>query len=544
MRVFKIIIAVILATVLSVPAGADLDFVDGDAARRREVRHQYRRDNNISAGFLQQYLVDGGFLDSRVTGTGSDLTVQFGPLYYLDRLKLGGDVEESLEINRPFERRYVRPLIDSIVQSLQAGGHYYARLRVERYDRRDEYLTMTATVQTGPRVTVDDIEIIGLTRTDPNLIRKYITIAKGNLLLPTTLEESTDLLRRLDFVAPAAPPEILPETGYDRVRLRYYLRENRRFYFEGSGGYVPDDDGYFSYYLDFRMRNFLGGGRFLGTTVDHREKNISLLSVKYRQPVFLVGRGEAEISLATRDYRDRFYEFRLAAAASVAFGRSFKLTVSAAWKNVEPADDLSPSFEVYSVGMGLSSGTYEATRTRPTQLAFSWQIDYLNRRYKHNEATGEALKPVYNDTRNELTVEASTGPVGTLIAFTRLRLLDVESGEKPLPFSERVLFGGPATLRGYRNDQFSARRLILGQLEPRMFLGSLNYGYLFYDLAYSELYGPGTDGNSAMIDDIRSGLGLGFRVASGERSLRLELAWGDGVSPDQPRLHVSFINRF
>ena len=120
----------------------------------------------------------------------------------------------------------------------------------------------------------------------------------------------------------------------------------------------------------------------------------------------------------------------------------------------------------------------------------------------------------------------------------------VSSSEKPLPISERFLFGGLSGLRGYRNDQFSARRLLIFELEPRLYFSLDNYFYPFADAAFYEYYNLNENGSLSEFDDFIWGYGFGFNLSSENRSFNIRLSWGEDSLFDQPRLNVVLSNNF
>ncbi len=122
--------------------------------------------------------------------------------------------------------------------------------------------------------------------------------------------------------------------------------------------------------------------------------------------------------------------------------------------------------------------------------------------------------------------------------------MDVESSEKPLPPSEMFLFGGPRSLRGYRNDQFSAQRLAIFSSELRLFFSRRDYLYPFIDIAYFEKYVSRTDQSVSRQDDVKTGYGVGVNLSSANRGLRIDLSWGEKTAFSEPRLSLGFVGRF
>ncbi|MEW5923888.1 MAG: hypothetical protein AB1746_07870, partial [Candidatus Zixiibacteriota bacterium] len=180
----------------------------------------------------------------------------------------------------------------------------------------------------------------------------------------------------------------------------------------------------------------------------------------------------------------------------------------------------------------------------PVSYAFQWNIKYSGRRYRQQADSSTLERAIYNDSRAVFKAEASGTAFDFIGAYLSGSIFDIESSEKPLPASEMILFGGPGTLRGYRNDQFSAERLVLSTSEIRFFFSRGDYIYPFADGAYYERYVAGQNGEYVKDDDVKFGYGLGIKLTSGSRDLRLEFSWAENARFSEPRLIVSLTGQF
>jgi outer membrane protein assembly factor BamA len=404
-------------------------------------------------------------------------------------------------------------------------------------------LDISIEVRTGPKVRVTSIEFSGLNKTDPDLVRRYLILGEGDILKAEDIRQSTERLSRLDFLRQLSAPEIIPEPGYSEARIRFNLNDRNMIGFEGVAGYLPDDGGYFVWYLKSNWHNFMGGGRKIGLMVDRRDKNKMLFDVTYAQPLFLVGIGTGFMHLGTRDYRDQFYEFKLDTGYELDIRRMVSTRFLLGWKNVEPADSAALAYSNYRVGFGLTIGQSDIAGTAAFNITTDWQIEYSTRQYraKDGRITGRS---VFNDIKSHLEAKSIYRPFMGVAEFLEIDFRDIESTEKPLPVSELQLFGGPGTLRGYRNDQFAARRVILMRHETRLYFSYRNYLFPFYDAAYFERYAFDESLAVYKIDDFMYGFGMGLMIGSQNRFLRLEFAWGERAAFNQPRLNLTVGDQF
>ena len=521
----------------------DIQFSDGSEAMQNEAAAFFRDGiDSARVDAFRRTLIDNGYIDSRLilhdSAGAKTVTVSFGRLYKIGRIYINGDVHDTLDINANFDAYEADNPLDSVIESFQERGYYYAGITPREYLAHDGFLDIKMSFLIGPVVTVSSLNYAGLIRTDRNLLRHYVRISEGDTIKPGTMAEIKRNLDEAEFISLAAEPRIVPDPGYRTGQISIEFNEIRQFRFEGSGGYVPDDDGYFLWYINTRMRNIFGGGRDIGLMVDRREKNKATFSVDYAQPVFMLGMDKAGLGLATRDYRDQFYEFSVESFYDTRLNRNLTATIALGWKNVEPEDDTTASHEVYSAGFGVRAGSEKRINTINGGVAVRWRIDYNSRRYKNSGGLAESGRTVYNDTRNVLTVQASRRWFGPVAGYARFVLKDIASSEKPIPLSEQFFFGGPGSLRGYRNDQFAAQRLFIISPELRWFYSKAGYFYSFYNAAWYESYRAGVGDMIEKFDDIVSGFGLGINLQSGERLLKIEFSWGEGDAVDEPRLNV------
>ena len=472
------------------------------------------------------------------------LTVRFGPKYIIGTIYIEGDKADTFYVNLPFSNSVVNEWVNEYLGRFQEDGRYYVSMIPVRFEKHDGQIDIYTALAEGPVVHVSDIELVGLKRTDADFIKKLAGINRGDIISASEIKKSQDNINRLDFVGLNGSPAIIPEAGFETVRVRYDLMEKQQFYFEGAGGYIPEDDGYYVWYLDLRGRNLFGRGQKAGLLADSREKHKSIFRVYYGQPLLVLGMGNILLNVQTRDYRDQFYEFAVSAGYELAVGEDLTFSTELGWKNVEPSSELLRSYRVYEVGVGANVGRMENYRGAPVSYAFQWNIKYSGRRYRQQADSISLERAIYDDSRAVFKAEVSGTAFNIMGAYLSGSFFDIESSEKPLPASEMILFGGPGTLRGYRNDQFSAQRLVLSTSEIRLFFSRNDYFYPFVDGAYFERYIAAPSGEYVKDDEVKFGYGLGLKLTSGSRDLKVEFSWGESARLSEPRLIVSLSGQF
>lgn len=549
MRVFKLLILLMLLHSIDSASDLEIEFQDGTASIHRSIS-EYVKNHDTSglADSLSLLLTDYGFLDNSIIFKHDDssglVTVTLGHNYDIGEIIFEEDLHDTLICNLPLTRKNVESIVDSVIQTYQSNGFYFASMTPSEYEKRKHYVDVHMNFRMGPVVTISSIELEGIRKTNPEFLMKYISARSGDTLYAEKIHQSLKGIKRLDFISLNGPPEIIPDAGYRTARVSFSFTERKQFNFEGAAGYITEGDGYLVWFLNFKGRNIFRGGQKVGLIVDNREKNKSVFSVLYGQPVFLVGVGEAILNLQTRDFRDQFYEFSLGLSYDINLKSEITIRSYFGWKNVEPADTALRSFQVFEAGIGVRAGEVEEVRGAAADFAVDWEMRYSGRRYRQKENAFPIRRSVYNDTRNEISITAAFPLISFISDYHRLDFKDIESSERPLPVSELFLLGGPSTLRGYRNDQFSAQRFVLLKSELRFFVSKTDFFYPFLDGAYFEKYKFHVNRNVAKEDDFKWGYGIGFRLSSENHQLNIGFSWGEEADFSEPRLNVTIANQF
>jgi outer membrane protein assembly factor BamA len=543
--VFKTVLLLIFLCPPLFAQSAKIEYRDGTDRWHRVVEKFLKRQTTGSvADTLQQFLTDNGFLDNNVR-VDSDGTIRltFGWPYKIGRIVLSKDANDTIEIDLDLNERNLNLIYDSLISGFQNQGFHYVSLTNDSMVRNDYSIDIFVSLNKGPSVKISSISYTGLTRTNRRLIDKYVGLTSGDTLKPSDITKSLTSLGRLDYLMVGDSVEITPDAGYQTASIRYNIIERKPFNINGGGGYIPDDGGRFLWFINLSGNNIFGQGIKSALLIDRKEKEKSLFILSYGQPLFLMGLGRGELAVQTRDFRDQFYEFSLSGLYELSINQGFSVLTRLGWKNVEPSDSSQRSYQVYSAGFGIAYGERDPIENCRNDLGIKWDLEYAGRSYR-SKTDAASSRSYYNDTKTTLKAELSYNLRGQFNNHLEFDLRDIESSEKPLPLSELITFGGPVTLRGYRNDQFAAQRLALIREEARYFFGSTDYFYPFFDAAYFEWYGIDQNDRVKKEDDFRMGYGLGVKISSAANSIRFEFAWGKDNRLGEPRLNITLSNQF
>jgi outer membrane protein insertion porin family len=112
-----------------------------------------------------------------------------------------------------------------------------------------------------------------------------------------------------------------------------------------------------------------------------------------------------------------------------------------------------------------------------------------------------------------------------------------------LEVSDLYRLGGTNSLRGYRENQFLANRLLWSNLELRQPFTRRSFGFIFFDSGYY-LRDQDPEKNIERSSAIKLGYGLGLNIETGFGILSVSYALAKGDSFSQGKIHFGLVNEF
>ena len=273
---------------------------------------------NFDRELLRRHYLANGYADFRVVSAVAELgrnradffitiTVEEGERYTF------GDIEVSSDL-RGVDAEFLRPLVttssgetynaDKIEDSIQKltfelGRLGYAfvdvRPKIER-DREGRWIAVNYSIDEGPRVYVDRINIVGNVRTLDRVLRREMRLAEGDAFNAAKLRRSQQRIRGLGFFEKV---EVRDEKGSlddkalgaaednfadDRTSITIEVEEQSTGELSFGLGYSSSDK--IGGEIGIRERNLLGRGQDLNLTLllSTRRQDIDL---SFTEPYFL-----------------------------------------------------------------------------------------------------------------------------------------------------------------------------------------------------------------------------------------------------------------
>jgi outer membrane protein insertion porin family len=112
-----------------------------------------------------------------------------------------------------------------------------------------------------------------------------------------------------------------------------------------------------------------------------------------------------------------------------------------------------------------------------------------------------------------------------------------------LEVSDLYRLGGTNTLRGYKEEQFYASRILWSNLEYRLLLTRRSYTFAFFDSGYY-LRNAEPDRNVEKLEGFKTGYGIGLNIETGLGILGVSFAIPGGSSFSDGLIHFGIVNEF
>lgn len=415
-------------------------------------------------------------------------------------------------------------LLSSVVGLATAKGYYFARASVVSVERspKEDTVRLSAHLWKGPRVKVRDIVYHGISIHSAGKLKQRF-IGSDSALTPEFISEVELGARSVSFASFLAPVEIQFLTGYTEAVLVVRFVKPKPFTLSAGGGYRGERNEGVGWQFNVRARNVLGEGREAGVRGERSTSDRMNLEVDYGQLMNFRGPGRIEARVATRDYREQFYEFKSEVSYSYipSAERTFSLLVGAG--RVEDYIDRD-GYSRYVVGIG--AGHAERTLTRGSSQ-FSAVFDALYTRRNYREAGS------YHDIRTDVQATWTQSISQKFSLRANGRYVGLETKQELVPMPELYQIGGVGTLRGYRTEQFIVDRALLGSVELHFWLGASSL-YGFTDAGLLSHWARTSDA----VSDFEQGAGIGFLLSGAHQSADISVGWGRTSTFSQPHVSV------
>jgi outer membrane protein insertion porin family len=260
---------------------------------------------NFDRELLRRHYLKNGFADFRVISAVAELardgtsffitfTVEEGEQYTFGRSEIATNLPELnparldavilTEPGKVYDASKVDKTIDALTAEVGKTGFAFARVKPKiNRDRENRIIHIVYTIQEGPRVYIERIDIIGNLRTLDRVIRRELRLAEGDAYNRVLVDRARRRITALDFFSKVEIKQS-PGSAADKVILTLKVVEKSTGSLSFGAGFSTSE----SILGDVSVteRNFLGKGQFvrLRTSLSFKRQQ---LDFKFTEPYFL-----------------------------------------------------------------------------------------------------------------------------------------------------------------------------------------------------------------------------------------------------------------
>jgi outer membrane protein assembly factor BamA len=209
----------------------------------------------------------------------------------------GLDTNEAQSIKRSFYTKTGRPLdrdklerdLDESITDFEMQGFPFAKydLQAIRLDSalQNDQLNFTFKVSKGPRLLIQEIQIVGNEVTKDKVIRREIRIKEGDLYNHKKVSKIPTRLMKLGYFRRVHEPTVYLAEGVEGGLL-INVEEGNTSSFDGVVGYTPgtsEEKGYFTGLINVNLGNLFGTGRAFSAHWQKRDKTSQDMMFHYQE---------------------------------------------------------------------------------------------------------------------------------------------------------------------------------------------------------------------------------------------------------------------
>lgn len=453
-------------------------------------------------------------------------------------------------------------LFEEILGILENSGYPLARVRTGEFEfsespantestRHSEWLLdLSLEVLPGDSVQV---AYLRFPRQKTNLtpyLQRLLRFAPGQRYEERRVSRYVQTLRRQEFVKQVQEP-VLAKDKESQYFLNIEFEETPSVTFDGIIGYIPppanqaEAKGYFTGLINIGVRNLLGGGRKLQVFWQKQDRLSDEFRLAYREP-FLFGLPFHTQVGMNRLVRDTTYiEWKYQANFEFPINEALSAFVSAASRNVAP-DSLAsrqlrlPQTESLVTETGIRWDLRDDLQNphKGLELLVAFSLNRQKNKGPDYLLSEDSLKKSLTQQRARATFDLFIPTFKRQLLANRFHAELVESRGEVLRPPDQVWFGGATTVRGFREAQFFAKRVVWANTEYRFILAPRARFFVFSDNAYFMRDYPDK------INQWLNSYGLGLRFEGPLGIFQLDYGLEKGAPFREGKLHFRLINEF
>lgn len=444
--------------------------------------------------------------------------------------------------------------IENVLVDLENSGFPFAKIRIksivldideDSINVADIYLTVDKDIIRR----IDEVEIIGNSKTNDRVIINAARLTKGEIYSQKRIEEIPIQLNKLRFFQNISTPKYLVNSEGDGI-LQINIIEKNTNAFDGILGYVPAnanrEEGYFTGFVNISLRNLFGTGRGLSFKWNQENSLTQELELKYLEPWILNQPFNLNLQFYQRkqdsSYVKRIFGGNIEYLATENISASLILESESIIPSINNSNQTVLNSTSFNSGLQLKIDYRDDIYSPKSGTYFSSTYKYRAKSYKESEQLPNSV------ISNELEYHNYELDFGFFYSIFSNQVIALGVHAKEIigdyfDLSDYFQLGGTNSLRGYRENQFFGNRIVWSNLEYRFLLSQSSYIFTFYDAGYFQI-NENISTNVSENSSWKNGYGLGISLETTLGIMRVSYAFAEGTSIADGLIHFGLLNDF
>ncbi len=455
-----------------------------------------------------------------------------------------------------FSKQIIENSISRIINYFENSGFPFATVKIHSVNfssgppGNEHYAGIVFLIKKNQLGKIDKIQIEGNTKTKAGVIIRTAGIKPGELYSESKIAGIPQRLNRLRFFEKVGKPEFYFNSKGKGILL-IKVKEKQTNFFDGILGYVPpsgtNGKGYFTGFANVKLGNLFGTGRVFAFKWLQENRYSQELELNYLEPWVL----DYPVNFKTRLYQRKqdttYIKRKIGGNIEYLTTEEISASVFIVSESTIPVLGNNNKFTVFNSN-SISTGIELKIDTRDNPLAPKSGLLFVNSySYSSKKINGpeQFLTPQTQTVTGLQRLQLDFSFYYELFTnqVVQLSVHGKELRGNSLEVSDLYKFGGTNSMRGYREKQFSANRLLWSNLEYRYLISEFSYAFLFFDAGYY-LRNKDEQTNTPEVSDVLKSFGLGFSLESALGILNISYAVPQGAPVSKGLIHFGILNNF
>jgi outer membrane protein insertion porin family len=391
---------------------------------------------------------------------------------------------EYLKKGKSYSQKKLEEDINRLIRIYEEAGYPLVRIDISHIglNTNPDKVTINLKVHSGPKIIISGVIISNVKKNDQKYLAKMTGIRDSSLATPHVLEMGRLNLQNSDLFESVSDGNVIEKEK--RYYVQYRVDEKNPNAFDLLVGYVPKPNGGGTIVGngDLLLRNAIWNGSKLQLSFNRLQKYVTKLNIGYHKnwlfniPFGLGGDFYFLQQDTSYQIRDLTLQSTYNLNSATQISASIRRQVVATNANIANPPAVLDGNAVFG-GLGLSYQNIDNLSVPQSGVKLTIKIETGVKRISDNRFIQDTTDSRIPQKILHFDLQPYFNPFRRQVLTFSIHGYFIES--KYVTESDLYRFGGANSIRGYREDQFKASRMLWGDVEYRYLLDPTSYIFVF-----------------------------------------------------------------